>query len=237
MSIQCFADFRNGFFRDGFMNHQGFTGIADTETLCLCIYNDIDRHLNICCLIDIDMAVPGSRLNDRNGTLFHYRANQACASTWDKQVHVLVKTHKFLCRLSGSIFQYLNGICRQTDCVKCLTDYIADCQIRVDRIAAAAKDDCISCLKAECKCICCHIWTGFINDSDDSHRHTFLSDLQSARCRFHGNHFSYRICQGNDLTDSLCHSSNPVFGQTKPVKQCLRHMIFLCFFDILIICG
>lgn len=113
-----------GFLPRWLLNHQGFTGIADTETLCLCIYNDIDRHLNICCLIDIDMAVPGSRLNDRNGTLFHYRANQACASTWDKQVHVLVKTHKFLCRLSGSIFQYLNGICRQTDCVKRLTDYL-----------------------------------------------------------------------------------------------------------------
>lgn len=52
------------------MHDNGFTGIADTDPLCLGIVDDIDSHLQVRTLIHINMAITGTGLDDRDRTVF-----------------------------------------------------------------------------------------------------------------------------------------------------------------------
>ena len=95
--FQSFCENRQQFFTHVFMHYDGFTRIADADTLCLCTQNNINRHRKICRLIDIDMAVSGSRLDNRDGTVFHYSADQSGTAARNQNIDIAVHLHK-LCR-------------------------------------------------------------------------------------------------------------------------------------------
>ena len=92
------------------MDYQGFTGIADADSLGFRIKNYIKSHGRICAFIHIDMTVAGSRFNDRHGGLLYHSADQACAAPGNQYIHVLVQLHKFSRSLMTGICNQLNGI-------------------------------------------------------------------------------------------------------------------------------
>ena len=79
------------------MHYDGFTRIADADTLCLCIQNNIHCHGKIGCLIHVDMTVSGSCLNDRNRAVFHDSADQSGTAARNQNIDIAVHLHK-LCR-------------------------------------------------------------------------------------------------------------------------------------------
>ena len=97
------------------MHDNGLTGIADADSLCLGIVDDIDSHLQICTLIHINMAVTGAGLDDRDRTVFHDSADQPCASTWNQHIHILPQPHKACSRLMICHLDQLKSVLSHTN--------------------------------------------------------------------------------------------------------------------------
>ena len=76
------------------MDHKGFAGIADPNTLCLGIFDDVYRHGKVSGLIDIDMTISGSGLNDRDGRIVHHGTDESCSPTRNENIQIFVHLHK-----------------------------------------------------------------------------------------------------------------------------------------------
>ena len=105
----------------------------------------------------------------------------------------------------------------------------------MDCITSAAENYRISCLEAKAKCICCHIRSGFVDDSDNAKRYAFLSDTKSVRSCLHAKYFSDWIIQCSNFTQTFCHIFNSLFRQCQSVDQRLFHALIFRSFDILCI--
>ena len=81
------------------MHQKRLTGIADTHPLCLGIHHNVCRHLKICALIHINMAVSGTSFDYRNRAVIYYCFNKTFAPSWNQHIHIFVHLHEF----SGSL--------------------------------------------------------------------------------------------------------------------------------------
>ena len=214
------------------MNQNRFACIADTDSLCLCIHDNIRRHFQVCCLIYICMAVAGACLNHRNGTLFHNCSDQSLTASWNQNIHILVHLHK-LCRcLSGSVRDQLDRTFCDTLCLQSLTDAFHDCFIGMYGVTSTFQNHYISGFKAQSKCIGSHIRSCLINNTDHTQRYPFLTDQKSIWAFFHSQNLTDRIIKGSYLAKALCHSLDPCLCEKQTVKQSFRHMVSFSFFHI-----
>ena len=85
------------------MDHDRFTGIADPDTLCFCIVDDVDCHVKVRAFVHKNMTVSGSRLNDRNRRILHHGTDQSGASARDQDIHIAIHPHEFFRRLMACI--------------------------------------------------------------------------------------------------------------------------------------
>ena len=74
-----------------------------------------------------------------------------------------------------------------------------DCLVARKRLAAAAKHDRIPCLDADGGDVARHVGTGFVNNPDDSERHTPLGHHEPVRPGHHVEPLANGICQRSQL--------------------------------------
>lgn len=70
--IQAGFQLRHQLIQDFFMDHQGFTGVTDADSLGLGVENDIHCHIKVCRLIHIDVTVSRAGLDDRYCAVLHH---------------------------------------------------------------------------------------------------------------------------------------------------------------------
>ena len=79
------------------VNKKGFSGVTDPDSLSFRIDNDLHRRINVGSRINIDMAVSCSRLDNRNGRLFHDCTNQAFAPARNQNINASACAHHRTC--------------------------------------------------------------------------------------------------------------------------------------------
>ena len=214
------------------MDHQGFTGIADTDSLGFCVQNNVRSHLKIRGLIHIDVTVSCTCLDHRDRTVFHHGPDQTCAAPRNQDVHITVHFHKRLRGLPGSILNQRQRRFGKPLFLQTRLERLNDRLIGMDRVAAAFQNHYISRFEAKAKRVCRDIRPRFVNDSHHAERHTLLSDQQSVGTFFHPCHFSYRILQFLQRLQSLCHAFHPVLCQVQTVQQTFRHSLGTSVFHV-----
>ena len=108
------------------MYDQRFTGVADADPLGLGIEYDVQSHLEIRSLIHEDMAVPGSRLDDRHRTVLHHGTDQSGSAARNQHIHVIVQAHEFLRHLPVGIGDKLYTVLRESRFLKSCTEAFDD---------------------------------------------------------------------------------------------------------------
>ena len=81
------------------MDHQGFTGVTDADSLGLGVENDIHCHIKVCRLIHIDVTVSRAGLDDRYCAVLHHSPDKSRASPGDQYIHIFPKLHESCCGL------------------------------------------------------------------------------------------------------------------------------------------
>ena len=178
------------------------------------------------------MTISGSCFNDRDCCLIYNSFDQPCSASWNQYIHIFIHFHKGCCCLSRRILDQGNCLLRKVLIYKCFADCRHDCNIGMNRITATLQNHNISSLKAEGKCICRHIWSCLINNSDNAERYSFLTNHKSVWSFFHSQDLPDRIIQRCNLPQSFRHLRNPHFCQEQTIKQSFRHMIFLTILNI-----
>ncbi len=222
-------------FQCGFMDHQGFTGIADSDPLGFGVVYNLGCHGRICCFIHIDVAVSGTGLNDRDRAAADHRRNQACASPGNQHIYVTVQLHKSGSRLPPGIGQKLDRIFGKAVFPEGFSEDLYNRQVGGKGVASAPQDYGISRFKAEAEGICSHIGPGFVDNADDSQGNPYLADPEAVgRCPL-GHLISDGVRQGCYLPQSLCHIGNTLPGKLKAVQKSGFHALFFSAFHIFFI--
>ena len=133
---QLSSGLRQEFFYDGLMDHQRLTGIADTDTLGLGIIQDLHCHVLVSRGIHINVAVTGTGLDNRYGTLSHHSADQSGTATRDQHIHILIHLHKLGCHLAIGASDQLYSCLRQTTGHQCFLQHSYDGFIGMKSITA-----------------------------------------------------------------------------------------------------
>ena len=214
------------------MEHQRFTGIAYADSLGFGIENNINGHIKIRALIHENMAVSRTGLDDWNTAVLHYGTDESCTTSGNQHIHILVHFHEFLYGLTAGIFNQLYRIFRNFHIRQRCTDHLRDRTVREKCVTSAAENHHISCLKAESKGICRYVWSGFIDHTDDAQWYFLPANHQAVGTLFHGSNFPYRVWQRCHLTNSFCHTFDPVVIQHQAVNHPLGHPICSGFLHV-----
>ena len=119
------------------VDHQRLAGIAYADPLCLCIENDLCRHLQVSRLINIHMTVAGAGLDHGDGAVLHHACDQSGTSPGNEKIHILLQLHKLYRRTSVGIGDQLQYIRPDSKLFDCFPQYLYNGLIGVDRIASA----------------------------------------------------------------------------------------------------
>ena len=111
---------RQKFFCNRTRNQADLFGIANRRTGCFCIFNDVQRHIEVGVCIHVNVANTGSRLNARHLGILHASANESRTAARNEQIDVLGSGHQFICTCTGSILENINKGSRQTKRCKTL---------------------------------------------------------------------------------------------------------------------
>ena len=84
---------------------------------------------------------------------------------------------------------------------------------------AAAQNDSIARLQAQCTGVRCYIWAAFIDDADDAQRCSDTFDVQPAGLIPFSQYFSDRIILQRDTAQTVTNALNAVFGQQQPIHH------------------
>lgn len=71
--------------------------IAHGRALGLGVVDDIHRHVNVCTLVNINVAVALPGLDNRNSRIIYDSADKSAAAARNKQVDVLIQLHHRVC--------------------------------------------------------------------------------------------------------------------------------------------
>ena len=126
---QLFNDRQQRLFQHTAVNYKRFTCVADSHPLCLCIFDNICRHTDICRLIHIHMTVSRSCFNNRNRTVCHNICDQTCASSRDKHIDQTVHLHHFIHNFPACILNKKNKILTKFFFAQSCFDHAHDCLI------------------------------------------------------------------------------------------------------------
>ena len=108
------------------MDHKGFGGIADTESLRFCIIDYIDCHIRIRALIHIYMTVSDSGLYNGNSGILDNALDKSGASSGEEQIYIPVELHEFRGDLPGGVSEYKDDIIRELFLLKSISYKIND---------------------------------------------------------------------------------------------------------------
>ena len=173
----------------------------------------------------------------RHGMRRHYNYNapiyrEKCAIVVERIAEHYAKRP---CIVGWQIDNELNCIFRNAVFFYCIAHYPDKAFVRVDSIASAAQDTYISGFKAECCCINGNVGSRFKDDTDNSERNADFLNNKTVRKLFSANYLIDRIFQLHDLSDTLAHSGDTRFGQSKPVCHSLGHSVNFRIFDITLV--
>ena len=76
------------------MDEQDLGRIADGRAARFRVFDDIERHIKIGALVDIDMADARAGLDARHGRVLDARADKACSAARDEQVNIARGRHE-----------------------------------------------------------------------------------------------------------------------------------------------
>ena len=232
MSLQPAHDLGECLRYDTAVNDKGLTGIAHAQPLCLGIFNDLRRHADICGCVYIYVTVACSRLDHGNRAVLDYICDKSRAAPWDENIDAAVHFHHLTCNFAARIFHKKDQILTELFLAKRTFDRAHDGLIGMDRVAPSAQDRRVSRLKAQAERVCRHVGTGFVNNTDNTERHSLLSDPKSVGTRFHIQHFPDRIVKRRYLPQAFRHIRDPFFRKGKTVDQRLFDSLCLCRLDI-----
>ena len=210
------------------MNNQRLRGITHARTLRFGVHDNIDRHLQIGAVIDINMAIADSSFNDGNFRFLFHRLNQARAAARNQYINIINRLHQFLGSGMTGIFNQLHHIGIHSRLYQSLPDDGNQCGIGINGIAAAAQNNGIAGFKGQRKRIDRNIRAAFKNHGDHTQRHAFLNYLQTVQIGIAADNLPNRVLQIGNLPNAFRNAFDAFVIQTQPVKHNVRNAVFFC---------
>ena len=223
---------RQEFVSNILMHQQRFHSIAHRRTLHLGIEGNLRCHLHIGSFVDIGMAYACTGLDNRHARITHHSLNQSCAATRNNHIHKAVHMNKVGHSLTVTGIDKLNCASRNAVSLRSYCQNRSHSLVRLHRLAATLKDNSVAGFQAQACCVRRNIRTRFVNNADNTERHTHLGNLQAVRQRFAVQHIANRVRQIGHLPQTVCHAGHALCRQLQPVEHRAAHTLSLCSLHI-----
>ena len=187
--------------RNRAVDEQDLSRIADGRAARFCVFHDIERHIKIGALVDIDMADARAGLDARHGRVLDARADKACPAARDEQVNIARGCHERGGPGVGCVLHEVHEVRRQAGPLQPAAQRCRDGSRGAVGLAPGAQ----------------HADVG-----DDAHRHAALADAKSVRTDEFVQRPADRVRQGSNGLDAGCHALEPCLVQREAVEHDVR---------------
>ncbi len=175
-SNQLFHDARYIVCRDPFMHQNLLGGVAYRWPLCLGIDHNGIGHLEVCGLVDKDVAVPRPGLNHRHGGVLGDKCDEPRAAPRNDNVHQTAGLNEFVHRLArAGVEKFDCAVGHAGHCRKNFHETL----IAVRRLFAAPQNNGVASLQGKYGRIDSDVRARFVNDSNHTQRNAHLPDVQA----------------------------------------------------------
>ena len=208
--------------RGGAVDEQDLGRIADGRAARFCVFNDIERHIKIGALVNIDMADARAGLDARHGRVLDARADKACPAARDEQVNIARGCHESGGPCVGRVLHKVHEIRRQTGPLQPAAQRGRDGGGGAVGLAPGAQHADVAGLQRERGGVRRDVRAALIDDGDDAHRHAALADAKAVRTDEFVQRPADRVRQGSNGLDAGCHALEPGLVQREAVEHDVR---------------
>jgi len=163
--------------RDVAVDKQRLAGVADPHPLALGVDQDLDGHLHVGGVIDVDVAIAVVVLDHRHRRLGHDATDQRFAAPGDGDVDRVMHFQKMTDGLAVGRRHQLHGGVGKSARLAGLGHQVDQFAAAVHRFLAAAQDHRIAAFDADRGGVGGHVGTTFVDKEDDPQRHPSFQDL------------------------------------------------------------
>ena len=192
--------------RDLARDQKDFLGIADRGTRALRVLNDIQRHRKVGGAVDIDVTDTGTRLDTRNGGVFHTGADQTRSSARDQQIDIARGSHQLVRARAGGVLDKQNHIFIQSGSDQTLSQRTDDSVSASVRLFTAAQDADVPALQSEGGGVRGDVRAALIDDGDHTEGDGGLLDHETVGPLITHEDLADRRLKLHHVADALRHA-------------------------------
>ena len=91
---QSLFEHRKKFICNLAVDEQNLLCIANRRSACLCVFDNIERHIKVGIIVNINMANTRARLNNGNSCVLNTSLDKTCSASRDQKINISVGSHK-----------------------------------------------------------------------------------------------------------------------------------------------
>ena len=193
--------------------------IADGGTGALGIEEDAGTHVQVCLIVDIDVAHALAGADHWYAGLLGHGPDQPGATPGDQHVHIAVQVHQLIGGLVAGVLHQGDAVLRQTYGPQGLTHQLRHTAVGADGLLAASEDTHIAGLQAQRRSVYGDVGPGLKDDGDDPQGHPPPADDKAVGPGFHLVHSADGIRKGSHLPHAVHDACHPFRRQGQPVQH------------------
>ena len=201
------------------VHQQGLHGVAGAVALGLGVVGNANRLVQVRPVVDVDMANAIEVLEHRDARFGGDAFDESLATARHDDIHVVFHRDQFAHGSAIRGLDHLHRGFRQACRLEARMHAGAHRLVGVDGFGATTQNRRVSGFQAQAGGICGHIRARFINDADDSQRHTHSANLYPAGPVAQVADLAYRVGQLCNLAQTLRHGRDTFRREGQAIDQ------------------
>ena len=199
--------------------------VAGGGTRQLGVADDLDSHVLICGLVDVEVAIAAGAGDDGHRRVFEHEFFESVAAARNDDVDIFALAEQLGGAFARHVVDEADRVRRNALALQCLGDRAIDALVAADRLFAAAEHDRVAALETERRDVGGDVGASLVYDADHAQRDADFVDLQAVGARPLRGDLADRVGQIGNVVDALRHILDPLFGQREPVFHALAKRV------------
>ncbi len=238
------GDAGEDFCGDVLVNQQAFFGVAEGHAVDLGGDGDLEGHVEVGHLVDVDVADAAIVFDDGDGGLFDDATDESFAAAGDDEVDEgfavgVADAAGGECADGGAVggLDELDGVGGDAGVCEALLEDFGDGFVGVDGFLAAAQDARVARFQADAGGIGGDVGPGLKNDGDDADGDAAFFDAEAVGAVVGFDGLSDGVGLGGDFAEALGHGGDFFFGESEAGEEGAGDAVFLGLGEILGVFG
>ena len=212
--------------RDVPVHQQDLFRVADGGTAGLGVLDDVQRPVQIRCLVYKDVADARAGLDAGDLRVLQAAADQTRAAAGDQQVYETDRLHQLIRALMIRILHKADQLGGQPGVLEAVVNGLNNGPVRAEGFFPAAQDHRVARFQGQHGRVRGDVRAALIDDGDHAERGRGFLDHQAVRPFDPAQHLPLGIGQRRDLAHALGHAGDALFRQREPVHHDLAVLAF-----------